>query len=95
MRGFENVFLAATLELSFNLCSLFTRLAIGLQSLIMLINNLLSPQRVLRYGLAYFVISVIGAQAGSCDTNLIVDTDIFSDVEYVRPFASSRIVNKL
>lgn len=48
-----------------------------------MISNILSPQRVLRYALAYLAVSSIGAQAESRMTNLIVDTDIFSDVEYV------------
>ncbi|KAL5376858.1 hypothetical protein DPSP01_010124 [Paraphaeosphaeria sporulosa] len=57
------------------------RLAFELQSPIMLVNNVLSPQRVLRYALTYLAISTAGAQANSCTTNLIVDTDIFSDVD--------------
>ena len=71
--------------MSFNLCSLSTRLAVEPpQSLTMLISNMLSPQRMLRYGLSYLALSAVGAQADNSHTNLIVDTDIFSDVEYVQ-----------
>ena len=50
----------------------------------MLINNVFSPKRVLRYAFSYLAISAVGAWAeSSCTTQLIVDTDIFSDVEYV------------
>jgi hypothetical protein len=50
-----------------------------------MLTNVLSPRGVLRYALTYLAISTvgIGAQAEPCVTNLIVDTDIFSDVEYV------------
>jgi hypothetical protein len=50
-----------------------------------MLSNVLSPHRVLRYALTYLAISTfgIGTQADTCITNLIVDTDIFSDVEYV------------
>ena len=48
-----------------------------------MLRNVLSPQRVLQYALAYLAVSPIAARADSCATNLIVDTDIFSDVEYV------------
>ena len=59
-----------------------------------MLRNVLSPQRVLQYALAYLAVSPIGARADSCATNLIVDTDIFSDVEYVRPSAPSHITKK-
>lgn len=51
----------------------------------MVLNIVLSPHHMLRYALSYLAISTIGAQADTSTTNLIVDTDIFSDVEYVRP----------
>jgi hypothetical protein len=48
----------------------------------MLVNNVFSPKRMLRYALSYLACYTFGAQA-DCTTHLIVDTDIFSDVEYV------------
>lgn len=57
----------------------------------MAIKNSNSLQRVLRYGLAYLAIFAIGAHTDSCKTNLIVDTDIFSDVESVQSSHSSSI----
>lgn len=48
----------------------------------MLFDNALSPKRMLRYALGYLACYTFGAQA-DCTTRLIVDTDIFSDVEYV------------
>ncbi|KAF2447948.1 inosine/uridine-preferring nucleoside hydrolase [Karstenula rhodostoma CBS 690.94] len=50
-----------------------------------MLTNVLSPHRVLRYALTYLALPTIGAQADGCITNLIIDTDIFSDVEYIRP----------
>jgi hypothetical protein len=82
----ENVFLrhGQALEASSTLCFLCTRLAIGSRSLTMLVNNVLSAKRMLRYALGCLAISVVGAQVHSgCTTHLIVDSDIFSDVEYV------------
>ena len=48
----------------------------------MLVNNVFSPKRMLRYALSYLACYTFGAQA-DFTTHLIVDTDIFSDVEYV------------
>ncbi|CAI9627916.1 unnamed protein product [Alternaria burnsii] len=48
----------------------------------MLVNNVFSPQRMLRYALGYLACYTFGAQA-DCTTHLIVDTDIFSDVDDV------------
>jgi hypothetical protein len=82
----ENVFLrhGQGLEASSILCSLCTRLAIVSRSLTMLINNKLSAKRMLRYALGCLAICAVGAQVDSgCTTHLIVDSDIFSDVEYV------------
>lgn len=50
----------------------------------MFIDNALTSIRVLRFVLSYFATFAICAQTdSSCTTHLIVDTDIFSDVEYV------------
>ncbi|CAN9451577.1 unnamed protein product [Alternaria alternata] len=48
----------------------------------MLVNNVFSPKRMLRYALSYLACYTFGAQA-DCTTHLIVDTDIFSDVDDV------------
>lgn len=48
----------------------------------MLADNVFSPKRMLRYALSYLACYIFGVQA-DCTTHLIVDTDIFSDVEYV------------
>ena len=68
--------------MSSKLRSLCTRLASGSRKETMLVNNVFSPKRMLRYALSYLAFYTFGAQA-DCTTHLIVDTDIFSDVEYV------------
>ena len=68
--------------MSSKLCSLCTRLASDSRKETMLVDNVFSPKRMLRYALSYLACYTFGAQA-DFTTHLIVDTDIFSDVEYV------------